>query len=344
VAMVDNTVILAGAIPAALLALAADFSLGALERGLQPGRGRGRPARAVAVAAVAGVALALTVGGLILAERRQGRVVVGSKEFTEQFILGELLAQVIERHTPLQVIRKPGLGDTLVAEAAMRAGDLDVYVEYTGTALTAVFKQPILTDPAEVNARVAAAYAATGRTMLAPLGFDNTFAILVRGDDARRLNLRTISDAARHAPGWRAGFGSAFIDREDGYRGLVQTYGLRFSEPPRAMNLSLTYRALAEGQVDLIAGDATNGLIDKLDLVQLEDDRRYFPPYEAVPVVRTEVLNQHPELRAALDKLAGAVTEREMRRMNYEADAERKDIGSIVRDFLRQRPELAGRK
>jgi osmoprotectant transport system permease protein len=349
VAMVDNVVILAGAIPAAALALAADFSLGALERRLAPGRRRGRlrggkRSCAVAAVGVGAAALLLLFGALLWGERRQGRVVVGSKEFTEQFILGELLAQVIERHTPLQVIRKPGLGDTLVAEAAMRAGDLDVYVEYTGTALTAVFKQPILTDPAEVNARVAAAYAATGRTMLAPLGFDNTFAILVRGDDARRLNLRTISDAARHAPGWRAGFGSAFIDREDGYRGLVQTYGLRFSEPPRAMNLSLTYRALDEGQVDLIAGDATNGLIDKLDLVQLEDDRRYFPPYEAVPVVRTEVLNQHPELRAALDKLAGAVTEREMRRMNYEADAERKDIGSIVRDFLRQRPELAGRK
>jgi osmoprotectant transport system permease protein len=342
VAMVDNTVILAGAIPAALLALAADFSLGALERGLQPGRGRGRPARAVAVAAVAGVALALTVGGLILAERRQGRVVVGSKEFTEQFILGELLAQVIERHTALQVTRKPGLGDTLVAEAAMRAGDLDLYVEYTGTALTAIFKQPILSDPQEVNARVAAGYAATGRTMLAPLGFDNTFAILVRGADARRLALRTISDAARHTPGWRGGFGPAFLDREDGYRGLVQTYNLRFAEPPRAMNLSLTYRALAEGQVDLIAGDATNGLIDKLDLVQLEDDRRYFPPYEAVPVIRTEVLGQHPELRAALDKLKGAVTAREMRRMNYEADAEHKDIAVIVRDFLSRRPELAG--
>lgn len=344
VAAVDNTVILAGAVPAALLALAADFSLGALERRLTPGRRGGGVSRLRIAAAVGTTLLLLAFGGFVLTERRQGRVVVASKDFTEQLILGELLAQTIERNTSLKVIRKLGLGDTLVCETAMRAGDIDLYVEYTGTALTSVFKQPVLTDAGEVSRRVAANYAATGRTMLAPLGFDNTFAILIRGGEARKLGLRTISDAARYTPGWRAGFGPAFLDREDGYRGLVQTYGLRFSEPPRGMNLALTYRALADGQLDLIAGDATNGLIEKLDLFQLEDDRRYFPPYEAVPVVRTAVLAAHPELRAALGRLAGALTTRDMRWMNYEAEAEHKDAAVLVREFLTQHPALSGRQ
>ena len=226
----------------------------------------------------------------------------------------------------------------------MRAGDLDLYVEYTGTALTAVFKQPVLLDSNEVNARVAASYAATGRTMLPSLGFNNTYVILVRGEDARRLGLKTISDAAKHSPNWRAGFGAAFLDREDGYRGLVQTYGLRFAELPLSMNLSLTYRALAEKQVDLISGDATNGLIAKLDLVALEDDRRYFPPYFAVPVIRNETLNQHPELRAVLERLANKVTDQEMRQMNYEADVERHDASQVVKDFLTRHKELLSQK
>lgn len=343
VAAVDNTVILAGAIPAALLALAADFSLGALERRLTPGRRRSGHSRLIATTTVGAILLLLILAGLALSERRQGRVVVASKDFTEQLILGELLAQVIERNTSLRVVRKLGLGDTLVCETAMRAGDIDLYVEYTGTALTSVFKQPILTDTNEVRRRVAASYAATGRTMLAPLGFDNTFAILIRGGDARRLGLRTISDARRYTPQWRTGFGPAFLDREDGYRGLVQTYGLRFAEPPRGMNLALTYRALADGQLDLIAGDATNGLIEKLDLFQLEDDRRYFPPYEAVPVVRTAALEAHPELRAALAQLSGAISAREMRRMNYEADVEHKEAAAVVRDFLARHPALLKR-
>src|SRR6185436_11031012 len=224
---------------------------------------------------------------------------------------------------------KLNLGDTLVCETAMRAGDLDMYVEYTGTALTAIFKQPVLLDSDEVNRRVAASYAATGRTMLAPLGFNNTYVILLRGAEARRLGLQTISQAVSYAANWRAGFGAAFLDREDGYQGLVQTYGLKFAEAPRAMDLSLTYRALAEKQVDVIAGDATNGLIAKLDLFALVDDKRYFPPYYAVPVIRTEMLNRHPQLRGVFDRLAGKVTDEEMRRMNYEADVERHDVSLV---------------
>ncbi len=340
VASVDSTVILAGAIPAAVLALTADFGLTRLEKLSAPGRARTGKSRARAAAGAGGVVLLLIIGGLYWAERSGGRIIIGSKDFTEQVILGELLAQTIERSTQTRVQRKFNLGDTLVCETAMRAGDLDLYVEYTGTALTAIFKQPVMLDSAEVNRRVAASYAATGRAMLAPLGFNNTYVILVRGEDARRPELKTISDAAKYAPNWRAGFGSAFLDREDGYRGLVQAYGLRFRESPLAMNLSLTYLALAEKQVDLIAGDATNGLIAKLDLYALEDDRRYFPPYHAVPVIRSETLSRYPELRPVFDRLAGRVTDQEMRRMNYEADVERRDVSLIVKSFLERHPEI----
>jgi len=340
---VDSTMILAGAIPAAGLALIADLALTWLERWSAPDRARsGRSRIGIAVGAAA-TSLLLIIGGLIWSERSGGRLVIGSKDFTEQVILGELLAQTIERSTQIKVQRKFNLGDTLVCETAMRAGDLDLYVEYTGTALTAIFKQPVMLDGDEVNRRVAASYAATGRVMLAPLGFNNTYVILARGADARRLGLKTISDAARYTPDWRAGFGSAFLDREDGYRGLVQAYGLKFRETPLAMNLSLTYLALAEKQVDLISGDATNGLIAKLDLYALEDDRRYFPPYHAVPVIRGETLNSHPELRAVFDRLAGKVSDQEMRQMNYEADVERRDVSLVVKAFLQRHPEIIGK-
>jgi osmoprotectant transport system permease protein len=338
--LVDSTVILAGAVPAAALALVADFGLGVLGRWLAPGRTHGRRSRTIIAALVGGATLLLLTGGLLWAERPRGRIVVGSKVFTEQLILGELLAQAIERGTTLQVNRKLGLGDTLVCETAMRAGDLDVYVEYTGTALTAIFKQPVARDRNEVNRSVAASYAATGRTMMPPLGFENTFAILVRGRDARQLGLRTISEAAAHTPRWQAGFGPAFLEREDGFRGLVRAYGLRFAAPPRGMNLSLTYRALAAGQVDLIAGNSTDGLIDKLDLLMLEDDRHYFPPYQAAPVIRTEVLDRHPELRRVCSRLAGAIPDREMRRMNHEVDVERRDTTAVVRAFFDRHREV----
>ncbi|MBI2882676.1 MAG: glycine/betaine ABC transporter substrate-binding protein, partial [Candidatus Methylomirabilis oxyfera] len=204
----------------------------------------------------------------------------------------------------------------------------------TGTALTAIFHQPVLRDHADVLERVTAAYAATGRTVLSPLGFNNTFAILIRAADAQRLNLTTISDAAPHTPGWKAAFGYEFLEREDGYKGLVRTYGLRFAETPHVMDLTLSYRALAGGSVDLIAGEATSGLIKGLDLTMLEDDRRYFPPYHAIPVVRTETLTAHPELRTAIERLAGRISEAAMRQMNYDVDVSHRDVAVVAREFL----------
>lgn len=337
VSMVNSTVILAGAVPAALLALAADFGLGWIERRMAPGAG-GASLRKVAVVLVStGLGLLILTVGILYTGSSRGRIRVGSKNFTEQLILGELIAQSIERGTALSVERRLNLGGTLVCEEAMRAGDLDVYIEYTGTALTAVFKLPVQLNPEEVLRRVAESYALSNRTMLGSLGFNNTFAILIRGEDARRLGLKTISQAAQHTRQWRAGFGPEFLDREDGFKGLAGIYGLEFKEPPRAMDLSLTYRALAGSQVDLIAGDSTNGLIDKLDLVMLEDDRHYFPPYHAVPVIRTEVLLKHRGLQRVFDELAGKIPEREMRRMNYEADVEQKDVREIVKNFLERK-------
>ena len=220
----------------------------------------------------------------------------------------------------------------------MLEGNMDVYVEYTGTAFTAILKHDPLTDSREVYDRVKQEYKTLfDIEVLDPLGFNNTFAILVRGNDARGLGIATISEAARYAPKWRAGFGQDFMSRQDGYPGFARTYGLRFAEPPREMDLALTYRALAGGQVDLIAGNSTDGLIDKLDLTQLEDDRRYFPPYEAVPLARTKALERYPQLKDAIQALAGRLTDTEMRRLNYAVDGEHRDVKDVVREFLSQK-------
>ncbi len=330
--MVDTTVILAGAIPAALLALAVDGSLLWLERRMGARR-RTRSLRKPAVAIGLAVGIALVWAGLSAA-RPGAAVIVGSKNFTEQVILGEIVAQAIERETGLAVERRLNLGGTLICDRALASGSIDLYVEYTGTALTAVFQQPVAKDSQAVLSIVREQYARTGRTVLPPLGFNNTFAILVRGRDARERGLRTIDDAAREAPRWRAGFGYEFLGRPDGYPGLSETYGLRFAEPPRVMDLTLTYRALASGQVDLIAGDATAGLIRALDLFPLEDNRQYFPPYDAVPVARADTLIRYPQVRRTLEALGGRISPEAMREMNHAADARREDPAQIARRFL----------
>jgi len=329
--MVDSTVILAGAVPAAALALAVDAGLLWVERQLSTRRRTA--SRRAAIAAAAAVLLVFPLAAA--AGRSGGAIVVGSKNFTEQVILGELLAQTIERDTGLGVRRRLNLGGTLICDRALLTGDVDVYVEYTGTALTAVFHQQVKTDGRAVFEEVRDQYSRSGRTVLPPLGFDNTFAILVRGSDARRLGLKTIGDAVPEARTWRAGFGYEFLERPDGYPGLASAYGLRFAAPPRVMDLALSYRALSTGQVDLIAGDATAGLIGALDLVQLQDDRHYFPPYDAVPVARAATLLKYPQVRTALERLAGRVSAADMRSLKYAADVEHRDVPQIVAEFLK---------
>lgn len=269
---------------------------------------------------------------------RENRIIIGSKNFSEQLVLGELLAQQIENKTHLPVERRFYLAGTYICQQAILAGRIDIYPEYTGTALTAVLKEKPEGNKVQVYDRVKTEYAQRFDLALGPtFGFDDTFAIEIRGDDARRLKLRNISEAAAYAPKWRAGFGYEFMERPDGFKGLVATYGLRFAEPPRIMDLGLLDRALKDKQVDLIAGNATDGVIPALDLFVLEDDRHYFPPYEAVPIIRREVLNRHPEVLAALNELAGKISDDDMRQLNYAVDGERKDVKEVVRTFLQKR-------
>jgi osmoprotectant transport system permease protein len=334
-AMVEPTVVLAGAIPAAALALAFDGGLMLLERVIRTALAGGRVATVLRYA-TAGLLVCVAGVGLSLALNRTDPSVIriGSKNFTEQIVLGELLARLVDERTSLRAERRLNLGGTFICDRALRSGDIDLYVEYSGTAHSAIFHEPAITDPRAVFETVRRRYARAGLTLLEPLGFENTFAILVRGDDARRLGLRTIADAAPYAPGWQAGFGYEFLQREDGYPGLARAYGLSFAAPPRAMELSLTYRALAQRQVDLIAGDATSGLIAGYDLFMLEDSRRYFPPYDAAIVARSATLLAHPELRSALQMLSGRISAAEMRRMNHAVDVGRRDPGQVAAEFL----------
>jgi osmoprotectant transport system substrate-binding protein len=282
------------------------------------------------------LALALLVAGC--GPSRQNVVVVGSKNFPEQLILGELIAQQIEAKTHLKVERRFYLAGTYICQQAMLAGRIDVYPEYTGTALTAILKQPPLKDPAAAYDRVKQQYEQKFHFAALPsFGFNDTFAIEIRGADSRRLHLTTISQAARYTPQWRAGFGYEFMERPDGYKGLVATYGLKFAKPPLIMDLGLLGRALVNKQIDLAAGNSTDGLIPVLDLAVLQDDKHYFPPYYAVPIVRQEALARHPELRAALQALANKVSDQDMRALNYAVDGQHRSVTDVVREFRAQK-------
>jgi osmoprotectant transport system substrate-binding protein len=264
---------------------------------------------------------------------------IGSKNFTEQLVLGELLAQSLGRATSLPIERRFYLAGSYICHQALLAGRIDMYVEYTGTALVAILKEQPTSDHAAVFSKVKDLYASRfGLEVLPSLGFDNTFAMVMRGSDARRLRLKTLSDAAAISGQLRLGVGYEFIERPDGYKGLAAKYGFKFAEAPRVMDLGLLYRALQNNQVDIVAGSNTDGLIAALDLVVLEDDRHYFPPYDAVPIVRRETLERHPEVAAALKKLSGRITADDMRRMNYAVDGEKKDAAVVVKGFLAQRP------
>ncbi len=313
------------------------------EPGFRPGsRGREAGHGTPSIGRATHLGRGLTIGWLFMfillmagCARVERRIVVGSKNFTEQVILGELLAQHIERQTDLRVDRRLNLGGTFLCHRAITAGEIDLYVEYTGTAYTAILKHDPIGDARQVYQRVKQEYAERfDLVWMEPLGFNNTFAIVIRGEDARKLHIATISQAAKYAPRWRAGFGYEFMERKDGYPGLARTYGLRFAEPPREMDLGLMYRALRDGRVDLVAGNSTDGLIAHLDLVVLEDDKHYFPPYEAAPVVRRDTLARYPALGAALRQLGGLISEEEMRRLNYQVDGEHRDVKQVVRDFL----------
>jgi osmoprotectant transport system substrate-binding protein len=274
---------------------------------------------------------------------QQTKITVGSKFFTEQVVLAELLAQHIEAKTGIPVIRKTNLGGTLLVHKALLAGELDLYVEYTGTALTTVLNEsPKLPSDATgageyskaVYERVKQLYAERFHLEVTePLGFENTFALVIRGDDAKNLHLSNISDLASVAPKWRAGVGYEFLERPDGFPGLRARYGLHFAESPKVMDLGLIYRALMDHQVDVVAGNSTDGLIDALGLVALVDDRHYFPPYDAVPIVRQSTLERFPQLRAALADLGDKISAADIRKLNYAVDGQHQDVAAVVRQF-----------
>lgn len=345
----DNNLIVAGALASALLALFIDFLLGQLGTSFRIDA-KHRPARRIAaatglmlLAAVAAMSLFPGIGSSMAGPElpdaskagvaSKERVVVGSKDFTESIILAEILAQSLEKQG-IAVERVFELGGNLAHESLL-SGRIDVYPEYTGTAYTAILKNSPITDPEVVYEKTKTEYAEKfGLTLSPPLGFANDFAILVRGDVARQNNLKTISDAVPFANDWQAGFGQDFMSREDGYRGFAAAYGLNFGKQPREMDLSLTYRALQSGELDIIAGNSTDGLISALDLFQLADDKRYFPPYQAVFIARRE---KAPLLAETFRRLENAISTEEMRRLNYEVDGNKRTPRDVAAEWIKSK-------
>lgn len=305
--------------------------------------GDGRPVRRRQVLPVSVMVCCLCLAGFAwlvsgCSNTRPPRITIGSKFFTEQVVLAELLAQHIEARTSIPVIRKTNLGGTLLVHKALLSGDLDLYVEYTGTALTTVLGEKPQGTPADVYNRVKKLYAERFHLeVMEPLGFENTFAMVIRGDDARNLHIHTLSDLALVAPRWRAGVGYEFLERPDGFSGLCARYHLKFAGSAKVMDLGLIYRALVDHQVDVVAGNSTDGLIDALGLVALVDDLHYFPPYDAVPIVREATLERFPQLRAALADLAGKLSAEDIRKLNYAVDAQHQDAAAVVRKFRSER-------
>ena len=339
----DNNLLLAGALASAALALICDFALGQFEKSYEIADRRYARRRRVIALSMATALVLVVAGGSIVSNRfapimsasedgavNPRRVIVGSKDFTESVILAEILAQKLERNG-VAITRRFELGGNL-AHDSLISGQIDIYPEYTGTAFTAILKHPPITDRDRVYAAIRAEYAEKFNLDVgSPLGFANDFAILVRGEVARAYELTTISDAVPYAGNWQAGFGQDFMSRPDGYAGFVQAYGFNFGRQPREMDLSLTYRALALGELDIIAGNSTDGLIEVLDLFQLKDDKRFFPPYQAVFVSRYEV---NGILANALAEMANSISTAEMRRMNYEVDGNKQSPRDVAARWL----------
>jgi osmoprotectant transport system permease protein len=335
----DNNLLLAGALSSALLALVADFALEQIARLFEPVKNTNSVTNVLRKLVLAATAIVvLVVVGLSFWQPKTTnasaqKIVVGSKDFTESVILAEILAQMLEKRG-MTVERQLELGGNL-AHDGLLSKQLDVYPEYTGTAYTAILKHAPVTDPQAVYDQTKNEYSQKfNLTVSPPLGFSNDFAILIRGADAKKLNLKTISDAVPHARGWQAGFGQDFMSRADGYPGFVAAYGLKFDRQPREMDLSLTYRALASGDLDLIAGNSTDGLIATLELFQLQDDKRYFPPYQAVFIARSEVSDA---VKETFDKLNNAISTDDMRKLNYEVDGNKRSPKDVAAEWIKEK-------
>lgn len=280
-------------------------------------------------------ALSLATALLLVGCPRPRPITVGSKNFTEQVLLGEIAAQQLERRLGVTVSRKLNLGGTLLAHEALVAGQIDLYPEYTGTALTAVLKLPLQSDPKAVWDRVKAEYQIRWKLLwLAPLGFNDTFAMVIRGEDARAERISTLSQAARRIEGWRLGVGYEFQGRPDGLPGLQKTYALPLRGSPASMDLGLLYTALSEKRVDMVAANSTDGLLSARDFKVLDDDRRYFPPYEAAFVLSRMLEGREPKARKALEELSGTLSNDVMQRLNNRVDGEHRSVAAVAREFL----------
>ncbi|MDY6971618.1 MAG: glycine betaine ABC transporter substrate-binding protein [Thermodesulfobacteriota bacterium] len=349
-ALSNTNLILLGAIPAALLALILDFAIGALEWGLRPERKREREKKTKVMMRVASLTmpfLLILIGIFsyvtrpssefreVVTSKIQARPIrIASKNFTEQVILGEIMAQLIEARTGLIVERFFNLGGTMICHDALVNKEIDLYSEYTGTGLTAILKHPVITDPDEALQYLRVVYHERfGARWLKPFGFNNTYTITVRESDAGRQGWDSISDLLDAAPGLRAGFTAEFAERPDGYPGLRKAYSLRFSEV-RDLDPSLMYKAIAKGQIDVICAFATDGRIAAYDLKSLKDDRQFFPSYFAAPVIRGEILEDYPELGDVLSMLGGILDDEGMKRLNFEVDGKKQRPAEAAKGLL----------
>ena len=277
-------------------------------------------------------------GLVACAPPRSSRITIGAKNFTEQTVVGELLAQEIEALGGGRVERRFYLAGSYICQQALIAGRVDAYVEYTGTALTAILKQPVDRDPTRVMSTISRLYRDRYGIAVGPsLGFEDTFAMVVRGDEATRQHLTSLSSLIPFASAMRLAVGYEFEERPDGLRGLQTAYGLHFAGAPRVMDLGLLYRSLAARQVDIVAGNSTDGPIRAFGFLALQDDRHYFPPYQAVPLVRLASLQLHPVVGRAIDRLAKQVSAEDIRLMNDAVDREHRDVGDVVRMFRKRK-------
>jgi osmoprotectant transport system permease protein len=335
ISTVNNELILAGAVPAAVIALSADFGLGLLEKNLTKQiANKGKFNQQIGI--ILGI-ITLIIAGLIAFNYQQApaKIIIGSKNFTEQVILGELLAQHIENHTKLKVDRRFNLGGTFIAHEAVKAGKIAGYVEYTGTSFTTILKEKPISDPESVYKKVKEYYDQKLKlAVMKPLGFENTFAMIIREEDAKKWQIKSLSEAGKYSPQMKAGFGYEFLEREDGYPGLSKTYNLKFANI-KQMELGLMYQALKEKQVDFIAASSTDGLIPVLNLVILEDDKKYFPPYQAIPIFNQEILQKYPELTNTINQLAGKISTTAIQKMNYQVDNQSQPVEKVVSEWLK---------
>ena len=348
-ALSNTGLILLGAIPAAILALVVDSSIAAAQWGLRPSRRTERSAVRVVLRPLSiALPLCILAVGIIAvctdpltnfqdisspwSDRKAIRI--GSKRFAEQFILGEMMAQLIEERTDLPVKRLFDLGGTMIVSGALQRGEIDLYPEYTGTALTAILKHKAVSNPDKAYQIVSAAYKRLFKAeWLQPFGFNNAYSITVRQADARKYGWKTISDLARGAADLRAGFTAEFSERPDGYPGLRRAYGFVFGVV-RNLDAAIMYRAISRGEVDVICAFTTDGRIPAYSLKALSDNRHFFPPYYAAPVVREETLKDYPNLRDILNLLGGKLDDTTMQSLNFEVDEKKRSPAQVAREFL----------